>query len=236
MINSIKIMTLKLSANLRENTGKKAAYVREAGKIPAVIYGHKTENQNLELNYVEFEKVLEKAGESTILDVVVGDKEPLKALISDVQYAPVSGRINHVDLHQINMKEKLNANIELKFVGESRIVKEDGGIVMHNIHEIEVRCLPTDLVHEIIVDVSSLDNFDDVITIADLKIPATLEVIDHEPEDVVAIAAKPKVEVEELVVVAPAEGAEGAAAEGASAVGAPGAAPAAGDKKPQEKK
>jgi len=224
-------MTLKLSANLRENLGKKAAYVREAGKIPAVIYGHKTENKNLELNYVEFEKVLEKAGESTILDVVVGDKAPLKALISEVQYAPVSGRISHVDLHEINMNEKINANIELEFVGESRIVKEDGGIVMHNIHEIEVRCMPADLVHQIVVDVSSLDNFDDVITIADLKIPAGIEVIDHEPEDVVAIAAKAKVEVEEPVAVAPIEG-EAAAAEGATAEGA---APAAEKKAPEKK-
>lgn len=227
-------MTLKLSANLRENLGRKAAYVREAGKIPAVIYGHKTENQNLELNYVEFEKVLEKAGESTILDVVVGDKSPLKALISDVQYAPVSGRINHVDLHQINMNEKINAKVRIEFIGESRIVKEDGGIVMHNIQEVEIRCMPADLVHEIVVDVSSLNAFDDVITVADLKVPEAIEILHHAPEDVVAIAAKPKVEVEEPVVAAPVEGAEGApAAEGAE--GAPAAAPA-GEKKPQEKK
>lgn len=224
-------MTLKLSANVRENLGRKAAYVREAGKIPAVIYGHKTENQNLELNYVEFEKILEKAGESTILDIVVADKEPLKALISEVQYEPVSGRIRHVDLHQINMKEKINANIEIKFIGESRIVKEDGGIVMHSISEVEVRCLPGELIHEIIVDVSALKEFDDVITIADLKLPATIEILDHEPTDVVAIAAKPRVEVEETAPVVAVEGAEAVTAEGAVA----GASPA-GEKKAPEKK
>ena len=225
-------MTLKLPAILRENLGRKAQYVRDAGKIPAVIYGHKVENQNLELNYVEFEKILEKAGESTILDVVVGDKAPLKALISEVQYEPVSGRIRHVDLHQINMKEKINANVEIKFIGESRVVKEDGGTVMHNISEVEIRCMPSDLIHEIVVDVADLKEFDDVITIADLKIPANVEIIDHEADEVVAIAMKPKVEVEEVVAeVAPIEGAEGAA----PVAGAEGAAPT-GEKKAPEKK
>jgi len=219
-------MTFKLSAKLRENLGKKADYVRLAGKIPAVIYGHRTENMNLELNYVEFEKLLDKAGESTIIDVAVDDKEPLKALISEVQHEPVSGRISHVDLHQINMKEKINTNVEIKFVGESKIVKEDGGIVMHNISEVEIRCMPADLLHEIVVDVSSLENFDDVITIADLKLPDSIEIVNHELADVVAIAARPKVEVEEVAPVAPVEGevgAEGAAVPAEGAEGAPAA-------------
>lgn len=211
-------MTLKLTANLRENLGKKAAYVRQAGKIPAVIYGHKVDNQNLELNYVEFEKILAKAGESTILDVAIGDQAPLKALISDVQYEPVGGRISHVDLHQINMKEKITATVEIKFTGESRVVKEDGGMVIHNIAEVEIRCMPADLVHEITVDVSKLNSFGDVITIADLNLPKTIEILHHLPEDVVAIAAEPKAEVvEEVAPAAPAEGEVPAEGEGAPA-------------------
>lgn len=206
-------MTLKLNANLRTNLGRKAQYVRDAGKIPAVVYGHKTDNANLELNYVEFEKILEQAGESTILDVAVDGQAPLKALISDVQYSPVSGRINHVDLHQVNMKEKINAHVEIKFVGESRVVKEEGGMIMHNISEVEIRCLPGDLIHEITVDVSGLNEFDDAITIADLNLPANIEVLHHEDEDVVAIAVEPKAQVEEVPVVeaVPAEGEEVAA-------------------------
>jgi len=211
-------MTIKLNANLRTNLGRKAKYVREAGKIPAVVYGHKTENANLELNYVEFVKILEEAGESTILDVSVDGKEPLKALISDVQYSPVSGRISHVDLHQVNMKEKINAHVEIKFVGESRVVKEESGMIMHNISEVEIRCLPSDLIHEIIVDVSSLNNFDDTITLAGLNLPSNIEILDHEDEDIVAIAVEPKAQVEEAPAVeaVPAEGeADAASAESA---------------------
>lgn len=200
-------MTLKLSANLRQDLGKKSTHVREAGKIPAVVYGHKINNLNLELNYVEFEKVLSAAGESTIIDVAVGNQEPLKAIISEVQYEPAKGRILHVDLHQINMKEKINANVPIKFVGESRAVKEEDGVLVHNISEVEIRCLPADLLHEIIVDVSKLNSFDDTIEIKDLNIPASVEILHHQPEDVVALAAKHREEkIEEPVVVAPVEG------------------------------
>lgn len=209
-------MTLKLSAKIRTDLGKKASDVRADGKIPAVIYGHKVDNVNLELNYVEFEKALKVAGESTIIDVAIDGQESRKALISEVQYEPVKGFITHVDLHQINMKEKINANIEIKLVGESRPVKEDGAVIIHNIHEVEVRCMPGDLVHEIDVDISALDKIDDSITIADLKVPASIEILHHEPEDVVALVVMPKVEKEEPVVIAPTEGAAPAAgAEGA---------------------
>lgn len=201
-------MTLKLTANLRTKLGHQAVAVRDAGKIPAVVYGHKIENSNLELNYVEFVKILEQAGESTILDVTVDSKEPIKALISAVQYSPVSGRVSHVDLHQVNMKEKINAHVEIKFVGESKVVKEDGGMIIHSISEVEIRCLPGDLIHEITVDTAVLKEFDQTITIADLKLPASIEILHHDSHDVVAIAVEPKAQVEEVpVVTAPVAGA-----------------------------
>lgn len=219
-------MTLKLSAKIRKDLGKKVNAVRAAGKIPAVIYGHKVENVNLELDYVEFEKALRAAGESTIIDVAIEGDGVRKALISEVQYEPVKGFISHVDLHEINMKEKINATVEIKFVGESRAVKEDGAVIIHNIHEVEVRCMPADLIHEIDVDVSALDKIDDAITIADLKVPAAIEILHHEPEDVVALVAMPKVEKEEPVAAASAEGEAAAGAEGTKAEG----------EKPAEKK
>ena len=201
-------MTLKLNASLRSKLGKKVAEVRQAGKIPAVVYGHKTENLNLEFNYVDFEKILKEAGESTIIDLNVDGKEPIKTLISEVQIEPTKGRIIHADLHQINMKEKIYAHVPIKFVGESKVVKEDGGVLVHNISEVEIHCLPTDLIHEIEVDVSMLNSFDDSIAIKDLKVPAKVDIVHHEPEDVVVLVARPKAEkIEEVAPVAPVEGA-----------------------------
>ena len=203
-------MTLKLSAQIRNLLGKKVGAVRQGGKIPAVVYGHGLANKNLELDYNAFDKVFKEGGESTIIDLDI-DGELLKVLISDVQYDPVKDLYNHVDFHQIKMDEKINANVELKFIGESKAVKELDGVLVHNISELEIKCLPGDLVGEIEVDISKLDTFDDVVTIGDLNISKKIEIIGHELTDVVAIVSRPREEEKEEVVVAAEPAAEGEA-------------------------
>jgi len=211
-------MTIQLSAAKRGIIGKKVFKLRQADKIPAVVYGHGLESNNIELNYNDFEKVFNEAGESTIIDLTINGDQPIKVLISDMQFDPIKHRINHVDLHQIKMDEELHAHVELKFIGESKMVKEEGGSLIHNLSELEIKCLPKDLIHEIEVDVSRLENFDDVITINDLKLPDTIEVVGHEGDDVVALVVRHKEEKEEPVAtpeVATTEAASAPTEEGA---------------------
>jgi len=195
-------MTLQLNAKIREFLGKKVVQVRQAGKVPAVVYGHNQKNLNLEVDYVEFEKILQKAGESTLLNITVEGQEPIKAIIADVQYETIKNRISHVDFHQVNMKEKIHANVTLDFVGESKLVKEDGAMIIHNISEVEVKCLPGDLIHEIKVDISGLNTFDNVIAVKNLIIPKGIEIVHHDPEDIVVSVAEPREEKEEIPVEA----------------------------------
>ncbi len=198
--------------------GKKVFKLREKGEIPAVLFGHGEKNSNIQLDGVSFEKVYKEAGESTIIDLVVDGGKTVKTIISDVQYDPVKSKLTHVDFRIVKMDEKITAGIPLELIGESKVVKEDGGSIVHNISEVEIECLPGDLIHEIVVDLSALNTFDDVIMIKDLKIPAKVEILGHEPEDVVALAVRVQEEKEEAPVVAPVEGAEGAVpAEGGDA-------------------
>ena len=203
-------MTIKLEVKSRELVGKKVFKLREKGEIPAVLFGHGEKNSNIQLDGVSFEKIYKEAGESTIIDLVVDGGKTVKTIISDVQYDPVKSKLTHVDFRIVKMDEKITAGIPLEFIGESKVVKEDGGSIVHNISEVEIECLPGDLIHEIVVDLSVLNTFDDVITIKDLKIPAKVEILGHEPEDVVALAVRVQEEKEEAPVVAPVEGAEGA--------------------------
>lgn len=197
-------MTIKLEAKTRKVAGKKVFSLRSESKIPGVLYGPETENQNLEIDYVKFEKIYTQAGGNTIVDLSVDGQETGKVLIQDVSYDSVGNRIAHFDLRKINMKEKITAEVELHFTGESKAVKEEGGILVHALSQVTIKCLPDKLVHEIAVDVSGLNTFDDVIKISDLKLPEGVEVVEHEAEDVVATVARPKVE-EEIPVAAPAE-------------------------------
>ena len=152
-------MTLKLDAKIRTSLGKKAEAVRQEGKIPAVLYGHGIENKNLELDYNTFDKVFKEAGESTLIDLSV-DGEAVKVLVSDFQFDAVKGYYTHVDFHQIRMDEKVSTHVEIKLIGEPKAVKELGGVLLHNISEVEIKCLPTDLINEIEVDVSEFKKLD----------------------------------------------------------------------------
>lgn len=228
-------MTIKLDSKIRTLTGKKTEEVRDAGKIPAVIYGHGVKNKNLELDYNTFDKVFKEAGESTIIDLNV-DGETVKVVVSAVQYEAVKDTYRHVDFHQIRMDEKLTANIELKFVGEPKAVKDLGGILVHNISEVEIKCLPADLINEIEVDVSGLDNFGDSVVFSELKVSDKIEILGHDENDVVAMVSEPREEIEEEVE-APAEaGAEGETKDGEAGAEGEKKEGAEGEGKEQSKK
>lgn len=203
-----------LKVQKRELLGRKVQGLREKNLIPAVVYGHGAKNQNVAVEYVPFEKLYREAGESSLVDLVVDQEKPVKILIQEVQADPLTGKFIHIDFRQVKMTEKITTEILLKFVGEAKAVKELGGVLVKTVDKIKVKCLPQDLVHEIEVDLSSLNTFEDIIYVKDLKIPAGLEVLGNPNEPVVNVipprseeelkALEEKVEekVEEVKVVA----------------------------------
>lgn len=199
----------ELSAKLRKEKETPES-IREQNLIPAVIYGQETENKNLVIDCPKFEKVLNEAGGSSLVLLKIDDQEPVETLIQDVQYDPVKNSILHADFKQIKEGEKLRVEVELKFVGESKAVKELGGILVKNIDSIEIECLPKDLVSQIEVDISSLNTFEDVIRIKDLKVGEETKILDNLEEIIATITeveeekeyeAKPVEAVGEVEVV-----------------------------------
>lgn len=185
---------ISLIAEKRTVFGKKLRKQRNDGLVPAVLYGHGQENLNLSIKYLDFSRVYEKAGENAIVELdVEGKKVPV--LICDTQLDPMSGKFSHVDFHQINMKEEVEANIPLEFVGESEAVKALGGVLIKNLDEVEVKCLPADLPSEFKIDISALKGFDDQIKIGDIKVSEAVEILD-DPETVIALVERPRTEEE----------------------------------------
>lgn len=163
----------------KKRTGS-ADETRVEGMIPGVVYGPNMEPLSLAVNYTEFDKLYNNAGESSLIDLTIeGQKEPVKVLIQDLQHDPVKGRITHFDLRQINMNKEIEAAIELSFTGVAPAEKEAGGTLVKTLEYLNVRCLPKDLVSEIIVDISTLKTFDDTIRIADIKLPSGVECTDN---------------------------------------------------------
>lgn len=183
----------KLTALRREIKGEKA---RTQGLLPAVIYGAGEETESLSLVYKDFIRLYDDAGESSLIDLDVDNKDFGKVLIHDVGYDPVSGRVIHVDLRRIDMNKPINASVELIFDGESPVIKESGGTIVKNFEEVEVECLPKDLVNHINVDLSVLKTFDDAIRVKDLKIPAGVVVTEPSAESILVKAQRALTEEE----------------------------------------
>ena len=185
---------INLTATARKVLGKNTNSLRKNGKLPAVLYGHKTETQNLELNEREFSKALKQAGENTIVSLNV-DGKVVPVLIHDVQNHYLKDHPIHVDFYAVNMTEKIKVNIPIHFVGESQAVKALGGTLVKNLNEIEVECLPADLPHAIEVDISTLNTFEDAIRVADLKISDKVLVVTNN-EEVIVTTEAPRTEEE----------------------------------------
>ena len=195
-LNLLFFMTkINLSSKTREVTGNKVKKYRKEGLIPAVIYGHKVEPKNLWVKLLDFERVYKKAGESTIIELEIEGKGKVNVLIHDIQNNPVSDNLAHIDFFQVRMDEKIEADIQLEFVGEAPAVKELGGILLKNISEIKVSCLPADLPSKIEIDISVLKTFEDHIKVKDLKLSEKVKIL-LDSETTIAGAAPQRTEAE----------------------------------------
>ncbi len=188
---------ISLKAKIRKETGKKTSILKKSGRIPAVVYGHKIKNVLLDVDYKEFQKVLSKAGESSLIELdIEGEKEKRPVLAHDLQKDPVTDKFIHIDFFQTSLKEEVQVKVPLVFEGESQAIKDLGGTLIKNISELEIKALPQNLPHEIKVSVNSLNTFEDHILVKDLVLPKDVKAIAKPDEIVVSVARAAKVEEE----------------------------------------
>ena len=217
-----------------------AKKLRETGRIPAVIYGAKTTPQNLEVDRKSLEDLIHhSASENLLVDLMVDKDAKAKrlALVKEVQHYALTGKVLHIDFHEISETEKVTVMVPVEPVGEAVGVKTGGGVLEHVLHKIKVRCLPKDLPEAIHVDVSALE-IGKSVHIGDIKPPEGVEILGDKHISVLAVAA-PITEAEETAAAEAAAAATGDVEmikekkeEGEGATPAAGKAPAAGGKAP----
>lgn len=190
-------MMIKLTAKIRKETGRKTGAIKESGRIPAVIYGHKIKNVLLDVDYKEFQKVYSKAGANSLIELSVdGEKEKRIVLVHDYQKDAVSDKFIHIDFFETSAKEEVEVKVPLIFEGVSLAVKDLGGTLVKNISELQVKALPQNLPHEIKVFIDKLNNFGDHILVKDLNLPKDVKISAKPDEIVVSVSAPAKVEEE----------------------------------------
>jgi len=183
----------KISLRAEKKSGKANA-LRQNGQVPAIVYGPKHKPTAISIDKIDLQKAYEIAGRSRLIDLEIDD-EAKKVLIYDLQFDPVSDEILHVDFYAVRMDQEIHTDIPLRLIGESKAVKDLGGSLLEEKDSLEIECLPQDLIDEIEIDISVLDDFDKVIKVSDLDIPSNVKVLD-EPEQLIALVQKPRSEEE----------------------------------------
>ncbi len=188
----------KLTLEKREVTGKKLKDLRTKGLIPSVVYGGK-EPVLLASEYVATEKVLEKAGYHSPIDLDMAGKKHL-AIVKNVAIDPVSRKIMNVEFQAISAREVVEATTPVVIVNfeASEASKTYHFALTQAIEELDVKAKPADLPKELEIDASSMKEVDDKIVISDIVLPKGVELADKEldPEQVVASLYDPAAEAE----------------------------------------
>ncbi len=201
----VEEVIVKAVNRVADGTGA-ARRLRHAGDIPAVVYGN-TEPKSIQLNIHDFELLLRDHGHNFIADLAVEGEASQKVLLKALQYHPVSGVIIHADFVSISMTESLHVSLPIELLGEPAGAA-GGGSLEQLVSEIEVACLPGDMVESICVDVSAMQ-IGDHMTVGDIELPKGITVLTDAAVAVASVAA-PRVEADADAegAAAPAEGAE----------------------------
>jgi large subunit ribosomal protein L25 len=213
-----------LDAIKRATRGKnEARRLRAAGKIPATLYGaqkagDKPAPESVSIDPKPFMRILHsKSGLNTLITLKLQGIADTRVLVKNVQLDPITHHPLHADLYRVNMDRKITVTVPILLKGDSRGVKQDGGVLDFVNREIEVETLPANIPDGIEVDVTDL-GIGDAIHVRDLAASAAWTPLTDPDKMIVHVVI-----IKEIVEEAPAAAAAEPGAEGAAA-----AAPAAG--------
>ena len=187
--------TKALNIQLRNETGKGISrQLRREGRLPGVVYGKGIEPTAISLDQRELEKLLVGDGAMNAL-ITLNGGEGLNGsvvIVADLTVEPLKGTPKHVDLHKVNMDEKVRVEVSIKLKGTAKGVK-DGGLLDFVKHTVEIECPPALIPAHIDVDITGL-TIGHSIHVSDLQLPPNLRLLDDPKASVVSVLGKAKEE------------------------------------------
>lgn len=177
----------------------------QEGKVPAVLYGSGLGSTALLVNGNEFKKIMHtELGENVIINLKLKDKEDSThpVIVKEWQIDPVKRTLLHIDFYRISLKKEIVINVPIEIKGEAPGVKEKGGVLEHILRELEVKCLPAQIPHSIVVDTSNLQ-IGESITVKDIVVPGEIGILNNPEQIVVNIVAPTILEEKPEAAIAP---------------------------------
>lgn len=178
-----------LQAEPRQMVGKKVGRLRRAGIMPATVYGHNVEPQNIQVNAHDFRMAFRRAGSTQLIDLEIAGQPARAVLVRQTSVDPKRNALLHVEFFQANLRETITTHVPLHFVGDSPAVR-DGGIFLPVLDHIDITSLPQDVpAGGIQVDTSRIEEINGVIHAGDVPLGAGLELVT--PADEVVCKVNP---------------------------------------------
>lgn len=202
---------LVLASVKRTVVGRKVKSLRLQGLVPANVFGKKVKSLALSVKSLEFRKVFSKAGATGIIYLEIeGEKEARPVLVSSTQKSPLKGTLLHIDFRQVDLTQKVKAEVPVKIIGESLAIKDKNGVLVVVLSKVMVEALPADLPEVLEVSIQGLTEIGQSVHVSDINIDKSKVKIEAAEDETVAIIQEPKKEeVEVKPVVEAVVGAEG---------------------------
>jgi large subunit ribosomal protein L25 len=195
-----------LEVQLRTVAGKKVKDLRQAGLLPAVVYGKDVEAIAVQVDERTFGNVYRKVGHSALIDLQIPGQPKQAAFVHDVQRHPVSRAIMHADLRVVDLKVAITTSVPIVLTGETELIARGDAVVNQSLMEIELHALPGDLPHNIEIDISGLDSLEKNIHVSDIAATGNYTIV-TDPEAVIVsltqVRAAVEAEEEEETAVEP---------------------------------
>ncbi|MDK2903264.1 MAG: large subunit ribosomal protein [Clostridiales bacterium] len=184
-----------LAIEKRQETGSRdAARLRRSGMIPGVVYGKNIAPINVKVPVKELREIISKHGRNAVLNLNI-DGQTLAAVIKDVQHDLMGTQYEHVDFQHILMNEVIKTKVPIRIQGEG-LIESKGGLVMLQLDELDVECLPDSLPEAIEIDVSDME-IGQSLKVADINVPENVRVISN-PDEVVLAVMETKSAIQEI--------------------------------------
>jgi large subunit ribosomal protein L25 len=179
-----------ITAQPRTVTGKQVGQIRTKGLVPGTVYGPASKPVNVQFEYRPLQLALMKAGGTSIIDLTVEGDKTYQVIAREVQRDVVRGNILHVDFFALDMTQKMRVDIPIILIGESSAVVAKRAILLQGTSSVTVEMLPSKLVHQFEVNISSLSEIGDTLHMGDLQLGDDVTLV-NDPEEMVAKLVQP---------------------------------------------
>ncbi|QZY55309.1 50S ribosomal protein L25 [Crassaminicella profunda] len=180
-----------IHGDVRNQTGSNVCHrIRNAGHVPAVVYGYNVNTRAIELDKKEIDHIIRSYGTNVLFDLQVGDNHS-SVMIKEIQRNPLTNEIRHIDLQTIASNKAIHTTVPIRLIGKEK-VESSIGVVQQQLREVHIECLPDHIPESLEIDISSLAP-GNPLKIADVEFGKEISILNEDYEVVAALTKAEKI-------------------------------------------